>query len=147
MEQTYCTSRPRSHAELPDPRLYQILSLGTLLTYGLVWLHFDVSFLQIVVTIGAALVTQYAATRLARLPIFDPNSALISALSLCLLLRTNDLAVSAAAAVLAISSKFLIRWGHKHVFNPTNLALTVVMGTGLGWISPGQWGQVEMVRI
>ena len=105
-------------------------------------MHFSVSCLQIVVTIGAALLTQYVATRLARLPVFDPTSALISSLSLCLLLRTNDLAVSAAAAVLTISSKFLVRWRHKHVFNPTNLALAVVLGTGLGWVSPGQWGQV-----
>ena len=30
-----------------DPRLYQIASLGTLLTYGLLWLHFDVSIFQI----------------------------------------------------------------------------------------------------
>ena len=33
-----------------DPRLYQIASLGTLLTYGLLWLHFDVSILQIALT-------------------------------------------------------------------------------------------------
>lgn len=142
MEQIHRTFRPDSSVNWRDPRLYQMLSLSTLLIYGLVSLHFEVLFLQILVTIGAALVAQYAATRLARLPAFDPRSALISSLSLCLLLRTNDLAVSAAAAVLAISSKFLIRWGHKHVFNPTALALAVVLATGFGWISPGQWGHV-----
>ncbi len=125
-----------------DPRLYQIVSLSTLLLYGLVFLHFDVSIFQIVVTLGTAQLTQYAATRYFNLPSFDPKSALISSLSLCLLLRTNDLAVAALAAFIAISSKFVIRWNDKHIFNPTNLALVVVLTSGLGWISPGQWGQV-----
>ena len=125
-----------------DPRLYQIASLSTLLLYGLLWLHFDVSVLQIAVTIGAALLTQYAGTRYFNLPSFDPRSPLISALSLCLLLRTNDLPVAALAAFIAIGSKFIIRWKGKHLFNPTNLALVVMLAGGLGWISPGQWGQV-----
>ena len=125
-----------------DPRLYQIVSLSTLLIYGLVFLHFDVSIFQIVVTLGTAQLTQYAATRYFNLPSFDPKSALISSLSLCLLLRTNDLAVAALAAFITISSKFVIRWNDKHIFNPTNLALVVVLTSDLGWISPGQWGQV-----
>jgi Na+-transporting NADH:ubiquinone oxidoreductase subunit NqrB len=58
------------------------------------------------------------------------------------LLRTDYLAVAALAAFIAIGSKFLIRWKDKHLFNPTNLALVVVLTSGLGWISPGQWGQV-----
>jgi hypothetical protein len=37
-----------------DPRLYQIASLGTLLLYGLLWLHFDVSIPQIAVTLSIA---------------------------------------------------------------------------------------------
>jgi len=126
-----------------DPRLYQIASLSTLLLYGLIWLHFDISVIQIAVTLGTALLTQYAGTRFYNnLPAFDPKSPLISALSLCLLLRTDHLEVAALAAVVAIGSKFVIRWKDKHVFNPTNLALVVMIGSGLGWISPGQWGQV-----
>ncbi len=124
-----------------DPRLYQIASLGTLLTYGLFWLHFELSMWQIAITIGTALVTQYAGTRAAGLPSFDPKSALISSLSLCLLLRTNDPAAAAFASFIAIGSKFLFRWQDKHIFNPTNLALTATVASGLGWISPGQWGQ------
>lgn len=125
-----------------DPRLYQIASLSTLLLYGLLWLHFDVSAWQITLTIGTALLTQYAGTRLTQLPSFDPRSALISALSLCLLLRTNDLVVAVLASFLAVGSKFVLRWKDKHLFNPTNLALATILASGLGWISPGQWGQV-----
>lgn len=125
-----------------DPRLYQIASLSTLLLYGLLWLRFDVSLWQIAITLGIALLTQYAGTRYFNLPSFDPRSPLISALSLCLLLRTNDLPVAALAAFIAIGSKFVIRWKDKHLFNPTNLALVVMLAGGIGWISPGQWGQV-----
>jgi enediyne biosynthesis protein E5 len=125
-----------------DPRLYQIVSLSTLLLYGLLWLHFDISFLQIVITLVVAQLTQYVGTHYFNLPFFDPKSALISSLSLCLLLRTNDLAVAALAAFIAIGSKFVLRWKTRHIFNPTNLALVVILVSGLGWISPGQWGQV-----
>ncbi len=125
-----------------DPRLYQIASLSILLLYGLFWLDFDISIWQIVVTLGVAQLIQYAATRYFNLTTFDPKSALISSLSLCLLLRTNDLLVAAFAALIAIGSKFVIRWNNKHVFNPTNLALVVILSSGLGWISPGQWGHV-----
>lgn len=124
-----------------DPRLYQIVSLSTLLLYGLFFLHFDLPIWQVIVTLSTAQLTQYAATKYFDVPSFDPKSALISSLSLCLLLRTNDLATAALAAFIAISSKFVIRWNDKHIFNPTNLALVVLLTSGLGWISPGQWGQ------
>ena len=69
------------------------------------------------------------------------KSALISALSLCLLLRTDWLALAALAAVVAVGSKFLIRVRDKHVFNPTNLAIVALMlATDGAWVSPGQWG-------
>ena len=142
MGQDNGTDQPNTPTFWQDPRLYQIMSLSTLLLYGLFWLHFDVSILQIAVTLVVAQLTQYAAIRYFSLPSFDPKSALISSLSLCLLLRTNDLAVAALASFIAIGSKFVIRWNDKHIFNPTNLALVVVLMSGLGWISPGQWGQV-----
>ena len=125
-----------------DPRLYQIASLSALLLYGLLVLQFEISIWQIIVTLITAQLAQYAATRLCKLPAFDPKSALISSLSLCLLLRTDSLAVAALAAVITIGSKFVIRWKGKHIFNPTNLALIAVTASHLGWISSGQWGQV-----
>lgn len=133
---------PNKPAFWCDPRLYQIVSLSTLLLYGLLFLHFDISIWQIILTLGTAQLAQYASTHYFSLPFYDPKSALISSLSLCLLLRTNDLVVAALATIIAIGSKFVIRWNDKHLFNPTNLALVVVLASGLGWISPGQWGQV-----
>ena len=123
-----------------DPRLYQIATLGGLLVYGVVALDLEIHPVTAVTIVAAALVTQRVGARLAgRSP--ELASALISALSLCLLLRTDAPALGALAAALAIGSKFVLRVGGKHVFNPTNLALVVLLAaTGQVWVSPGQWG-------
>jgi hypothetical protein len=124
-----------------DPRRYQIASLAGLLAYGTAFLGFELGPPQVAVTLGAALAAQWACTRIWRLPRFDPLSALISGLSLCLLLRTHSPAVAALAAVLAVGSKFLIRVRGKHVFNPANFALVaMLLWPAGGWVSPGQWG-------
>ena len=131
---------PRSLACL-DPRLFQIGALAGLLVYGMAGLHFDVSAGRAALVLAAALATQYACSRTFRLPAFDPKSAAISGLSLCLLLRTDDPRLAALAAVLAVSSKFLLRWNAKHVFNPTNFAIVALLTlTNRAWVSPGQWG-------
>jgi enediyne biosynthesis protein E5 len=125
----------------PDPRHYQIALLATLLAYGVGRLDFEIGALQAAVTIGAALAAQYLCTRIWKLPAFDPRSALISGLSLCLLLRTSSLAIAAVAAVITIASKFVVRIGGKHIFNPTNFGLVAMMVlTDRVWVSPGQWG-------
>src|SRR5262245_1136139 len=124
-----------------DPRLYQIAVLGLLLVYGIGWLDFDVGLEQAVAILATVLLTQYCCTRIWKLPAYDPRSALISGLSLCLLLRTNALTLAVAAAVVTISSKFLLRFRGKHIFNPTNFGLVAMMLlTDQMWVSPGQWG-------
>jgi len=126
-----------------DPRLYQIAALSGLLVYGITGLRLEVQPLQAAVILAAVLLTQYACSRVSGLPDFEPRSAMISGLSLCLLLRTNHLGLAFLTAVLTIASKFLIRWNGKHVFNPTNFGIVAVMLlTGQVWVSPGQWGSV-----
>jgi hypothetical protein len=126
-----------------DPRWYQIAVLGGLLAFGLLRLGFDLGAPQVIVTLGAVLLTQLACTRLAGLPVFDPKSALISGLSLCLLLRTDHLMLAALAGVVAVASKFVLKVGGKHLFNPTNLGITLLIALGAPvWVSPGQWGNV-----
>jgi Na+-transporting NADH:ubiquinone oxidoreductase subunit NqrB len=69
------------------------------------------------------------------------RSALISGLSLCLLLRTNRADLAVLAAILTIGGKFLFRAGGKHVFNPTNGGIAaMLLITNQVWVSPGQWG-------
>ena len=126
-----------------DPRYYQIAVLSGLLVYGLGWLHFDITPARAALLLGTALLTQYICTKLWRLPRFDPRSALISGLSLCLLCRTNLALVAALCAVVTVSSKFIVTWKGKHIFNPTNFGLVFLMLLGAPiWVSPGQWGNV-----
>jgi Na+-transporting NADH:ubiquinone oxidoreductase subunit NqrB len=126
---------------LRDPRHFQIAALLALLAYGIGRLGFDVSPARAAIVLLTALAAQWAFTLATGLPSFDPRSALISALSLCLLLRTGEEGLAALAAVLAVGSKFLLRVRGKHVFNPTNIAIAlVVLGSGRAWVSPGQWG-------
>jgi Na+-transporting NADH:ubiquinone oxidoreductase subunit NqrB len=138
-----------------DPRHYQIAVLASLLAYGILGLDLEVRAGQALAMVAAALATQLACTRLmqrgpvrgpARPAHFDPRSAWISALSLCLLLRTDRLGLAVAAAVLSIASKFVIRWRGKHLFNPTNFGLVALMTASGGrvWVSPGQWGSAAL---
>src|SRR5207244_11764841 len=118
-----------------------IAVLAALLLYGMAWLDFDVGSERMMAILGTALATQYVCGLIWGLPAFDPKSALISGLSLCLLCRTNEPLLAVATAVAAITSKFTLRWRGKHVFNPTNFGLVVMMlVTGQVWVSPGQWG-------
>jgi Na+-transporting NADH:ubiquinone oxidoreductase subunit NqrB len=126
---------------LRDPRLYQILVLASLLVYGVAALDFEITVPRAALLLGTALLTQFAGSRLWRLPAFDPKSALISGLSLCLLLRTGSPLLAATAAAVTIASKFVLRWNGKHLFNPTNFGIVAMMlATGRVWVSPGQWG-------
>jgi enediyne biosynthesis protein E5 len=124
-----------------DPRFYQIAVLATLLAYGMAWLDFDITAGRAATLLGVALLTQAACTRFWQLPAFDPRSALISGLSLCLLLRTNDPLLAVIGSVVTIASKFVLRVRGKHLFNPTNFGIVAMMlATGQVWVSPGQWG-------
>jgi len=126
-----------------DPRWYQIAALGGLLGYGIGWLGFDVAIGIAVSVLATVLITQAALSRLWRLPVIEVKSALISGLSLCLLLRTNSLWLAAATACAAIGGKFFLRWNGKHLFNPTNFGILLMLLLGAEvWVSPGQWGNV-----
>jgi Na+-transporting NADH:ubiquinone oxidoreductase subunit NqrB len=128
-----------------DPRIYQIASLGGLLAYGMAVRGFDLSPARALLLLAGCLLTQFVCERLAGLPRFEPRSALISGLSLCLLLRTNSWALALGAAALTIASKFVLRVRGKHVFNPTNFGLVAMMAaTGQVWASPGQWGNFAL---
>jgi enediyne biosynthesis protein E5 len=135
-----------SRVWLQDPRIYQILVLACLLVYGVTRLDFEIGAARALLLLGTALLTQLACTRLWRLPFFDPKSALISGLSLCLLLRTGSTLLAIVAAAVTIGSKFLLRIHGKHVFNPTNFGIVALMlATGQVWVSPGQWGSAAFL--
>lgn len=77
---------------------------------------------------------------------FQWKSALITSLSLSILLRANSLWFWLAAGFIAISAKFLIRYKDKHLFNPACIGIVVVslLAGSAAWVSPGQWGQAPL---
>jgi Na+-transporting NADH:ubiquinone oxidoreductase subunit NqrB len=127
-----------------DPRLYQIGTLASLLVYGMAWLDFDITPGRVALLLAMVLATQWTCDQLSggRAPFASSaRSALISGLSLCLLLRTNRADLAILAAIVTIAAKFAIRVNGKHVFNPTNGGIVAMMLlTNQVWVSPGQWG-------
>ena len=135
----------RIAARIRDPRWYQIAVLSSLLTFGVAVLDFGIRWQNALAIMATAQLVQFIGSRAVGLPKFDPLSALITSLSLTLLLRTDTIALAAMAAIIAIGSKFLIRARGKHVFNPANVALVaLVLTSESAWVSSGQWGSAAI---
>jgi Na+-transporting NADH:ubiquinone oxidoreductase subunit NqrB len=124
-----------------DARVLQIAFLAALLMAGVLLRDFSVDPLQVALGFAAGLAAQ--AFWLKRLGLRQRGflSAIVTCCGLSLLLRADSLWVHPLAAAVAMSSKFVLRIGDKHLYNPANLgviaSITLLPGT---WISPGQWG-------
>ncbi|NNC94304.1 MAG: Na+-transporting NADH:ubiquinone oxidoreductase, subunit NqrB [Chitinophagales bacterium] len=135
----------RSVLQIPinfrDPRWFQISFLSFFLIYGIFFLDWEMDITRYLVIFGSAIIAQIVCTYFTTKDYSSIKSALISALSLCLLLKTNLYATAVIAAVITIASKFLIRYNNKHIFNPANFGIiATILLTGDAWLSPGQWG-------
>jgi Na+-translocating ferredoxin:NAD+ oxidoreductase RnfD subunit len=124
-----------------DPRVFQITVLGVLLGAG-AWLRdFALRPEQCALAFGAAIATQWLGDRWRGEGGTGVRSAVITALSLSLLLRADGPWAHPLAAIIAVGAKFVVRVRGKHLFNPGNLgvivALVLLPGT---WVSAGQWG-------
>jgi Na+-transporting NADH:ubiquinone oxidoreductase subunit NqrB len=137
-----------TRALLRDPRHYQLSVLSSLILIGLFAYSFRLPWWHVVGCVGATLVTQALADRFVAKRPFDPRSPLISALSLTLLLRTGSVSLSILAGVIAVGSKYILRWRGKHIFNPANFGLVIVsLIFSAAWISPGQWGAAPVLAV
>ena len=125
-----------------DARDYQILFLLSFLTLGIWARDFTIRLDCVLSAVASSLVAQMIADRLWKSPNPSIRSALITAISLCLLLRANHWMTMALAGSISILSKFVLRYGGKHFFNPSNLGIIAVLVlTNDAWVTPGQWGE------
>jgi Na+-transporting NADH:ubiquinone oxidoreductase subunit NqrB len=124
-----------------DPRNFQILFFFSFISYGLLNLGWAADIAKFGIIIGVALATQFVFLKIVKKGMASLKSAMITALGLCMLLQADHLWIYAIAAFVGIASKFLIRFKHKHIFNPANLGIvSAIILTGQAWVSPGQWG-------
>ncbi|HSC39708.1 MAG TPA: RnfABCDGE type electron transport complex subunit D, partial [Chitinophagaceae bacterium] len=133
-----------------DPRWFQVLFQLFFLSYGIFFLDWTANWWHYAACIGGCVAFNYMGEciRQRQWVSFRTSpgwmgwgcSALISALSLCLLLKTNHWYTSLLAAFLTIGSKYLFRFNHKHIFNPSAFGIAAILLTGQAWLSPGQWG-------
>ncbi len=139
-----------------DPRYFQIFFQAIFLFYGIVVLEWRVDWLHYNISICGCVFFNYSLESWKQkkfLPFFGREgwrlwgfSVLISAASLCLLLKTNYWYISLLAAFLTVLSKYLFRFHHKHIFNPSAFGIiATLMLTREAWLSPGQWGSNAVI--
>ncbi|MGG9964282.1 RnfABCDGE type electron transport complex subunit D [Ferruginibacter sp. SUN106] len=140
-----------------DARYFQIIFQCIFLLYGIFSLGWNADWALYATYLAVSIATQIIAEiilsriknktypTLTKIKNGIP-SAVISSMGLCLLLKTNNLSVAALAALISITSKYIIRINGKHIFNPSALGIVMaVVFTGNAWISPGQWGSGAVI--
>jgi Na+-transporting NADH:ubiquinone oxidoreductase subunit NqrB len=124
-----------------DARDFQILFLSTFLMLGIFNRDWTVKPELMIAILVSAIATQLIADRVFSSENPSIRSALITAISLCALLRAGSITTMVIAATASILSKFLFRYRGKHFFNPSNFGIIfVLILTSDAWVSPGQWG-------
>lgn len=147
---------PQSKAIALDPRYFQIIFQLIFLLYGILCLGWEADALHYIISIGGCLTFNFVfeSYRQKRVLAITGNegfrmwglSILISALSLCLLLKTNHWYTSLLATFVTASSKYVFRYHDKHIFNPSAFGIVAtLLLTGDAWLSPGQWGSNAIV--
>ena len=117
-----------------DPRYFQVVFQAIFLSYGILFLRWNADWQHYIISIGGCLLCQYAADSMKAKRFLTPGefdrwgfSVLISAMSLCLLLKTNDWYVSLLAAFLTVASKYVLRFDKKHIFNPSAFGIVATI--------------------
>lgn len=136
-----------------DPRFFQVIFQVVFLSYGILFLNWSADWLHYIISIFGCLLFQYTAdslkaNRLLFVREFDRwgFSVLISAMSLCLLLKTSEWYISLLAAFLTVISKYIFRFNQKHIFNPSAFGIVATIAfTNEAWLSPGQWGSNAVI--
>lgn len=136
-----------------DPRYFQVIFQVIFLSYGILILGWEADWQHISISIAGCILFQYAADSIKAKRPLKPHefdrwgfSVLISAMSLCLLLKTNSWQISLLAAFLTVISKYIFRWNQKHIFNPSAFGIVACLFfTNDAWLSPGQWGSDAVI--
>jgi hypothetical protein len=123
---------------LNDPRLRLALVISSLQVLGQVAFGFKVSIAQILVSLLACAVVEIGIVYWQQRVIMWPASALLTGNSVAFILRVNGTqhgdwwtlngaGFFVAAALIGLLSKYVIAIGKRHLYNPSNFGLVVVL--------------------
>lgn len=138
-----------------DPRLHVSMVIGTLHVLGQLRLGFAVSVAQILLTIGLCALLEAATLAYRDGLLAWPASGILTGSGIAFILRVagtehgdwwslHGIEWFLLACVLAHLSKYLLRPGARHVFNPSNVALVwvlLVVGPTRVFAQPLWWGE------
>src|SRR5580765_1867106 len=99
-----------------DARDFQIVFLGLFLILGVWYRDWLIRPQMVLVTLGSCLLVQWIGYKFGHADQTSWRSAMITGLSLCLLLRANSPWTLALAATLSIAEKFVFKIRGKHFF-------------------------------
>jgi Na+-transporting NADH:ubiquinone oxidoreductase subunit NqrB len=131
-----------------DARYLQIGFVGSLLVFGAAARDFALAWEQVALTFAAGIATQAFWLRALGLRQVGYLSAVVTCIGLSVLCRADSLWAHPLIACLAMSSKFVIRYRGKHLYNPANLGVILAIAALPGtWASPGQWGSEVLLGL
>lgn len=142
--------------KLLDARYFQLVFLVSLLLFGALARDFALTGWQVLFALISAVGTQAFWQFALKLPnrgnLQGYLSAFVTTCGLSILVRSEVAWVHPALACLAISSKFVFRFGEGasrgHILNPANLAaFSAMMFMPHAWLSPGQWGHETLAAL
>lgn len=127
-----------------DPRILILSFFAVFISYALTFPGFARTPLQFFVVIFTAILTDVFFNRLLNptRPAVLPVSALVSSMGVFLLTDAEEPIFYAANAFLTIASKHLLRIDDRHIFNPNNFGLCILLLSFPDYVSsaPYRWG-------
>ncbi len=131
------TAYPVLLPSIRDARLHLAAVIFSLHGLGQVAFHFKLSFAQIAIAIGTAAVLEVAIALRKQHVLMWPASAMLTGNGVAFILRLPDTRHGdwwslngwyfyAGAAAVSLLSKHVIRFGGRHLFNPSNFGLVLV---------------------
>jgi hypothetical protein len=140
-----------------DPRLHLAAVIVTLQVLGQVAFDFRVSIAQILIALGTCAALEIAIAFARQRVIMWPASALITGNGVAFILRLPGTRhgdwwslhgwwIYAATAAVGLLSKYVVRFGGSHVFNPSNIGLVLcflILGSGRAEPLDFWWGPMS----
>ncbi len=121
-----------------DPRYLSSGLITLILVLGQMYVGFLHGLTQLITAISVALLAELTLGRLLTGRWINPASAYITGISCGILLRSLYLWPFAIASLLSIISKYVLRYRGKHLWNPSNLGICVVL-----FSAPGDRGRPQ----